>query len=86
MSTIYAVACTVCVRKIDAARTCKGPTMMEPGLACATHQQLINFLASHNNCCKSPHIVFEDSVESDLIDYKDDTDLYPDHPIKVPMP
>lgn len=86
MSTIYAVACTVCVRSIDTARTCKGPTMMEPGFTCASHQQLINFLASHKDCSREPHIVFQDAVESDIIDYKDDTDLYPDHPIKVPMP
>lgn len=78
MSTIYALACRNCLRKVDVSRTsARGP---EPGFACVTHQQLINFLSEHVGCA----LVFEDSVEGPNMEdiLQDDTNHYPDHPFK----
>lgn len=79
MSTIYAIGCLQCCRKVDVARSTRHGGV-EQGLACASHQQLLNFLADHGG--KACRLIYGDSVEDDRFEnFRDDTDRYPDEPL-----
>lgn len=82
MSTIYAIGCRSCLRKVDVSRTCNGGEGHGLGEATVTHQQLINFLQDH----AGHDLVYGDSIENDfLFDMRDDNDKYHNVPLGTPI-
>ena len=61
MSYIYALGCRYCDEKIDVSRVSGG--RIRPGIACASHQEIIDFLHAHEACTCDMNLIFGDSVK-----------------------
>lgn len=61
MSSIYALGCRYCGKKIDVSRV--SGSRAKPGLTCASHQEIIDFLHAHEACTCDINLIFGDSVK-----------------------